>query len=94
MPRNAKSLKRNDGERKGILIAPLKLPRISVLKFLRFDFSYLRCDRWVGFGAVVRKNSTRALLGVNASTYLRPSCPVKREDRQKALLDPTARVPS
>ena len=29
MPRNSKSLKRNDRERKGILIAPLKLPRLS-----------------------------------------------------------------
>jgi hypothetical protein len=27
MQRNTKSLKRNDEERKGILIAPLKLPR-------------------------------------------------------------------
>jgi hypothetical protein len=53
MSRNAKLLKRNDGERKGILIAPLKLPRVSVLKFRRFDFSYLRSNRWVGFGAPI-----------------------------------------
>jgi hypothetical protein len=30
MQRNAKSLKRNNGERKGILIAPSKLPRFPL----------------------------------------------------------------
>jgi hypothetical protein len=43
---------------------------------------------------VVRKNSIRAVFEVNASTYLRSFCPVKREDQQNALLNPTARVPS
>jgi hypothetical protein len=36
MQRNAKPLKRNDGERKGILIGPSKLPRFSL--GLRFHF--------------------------------------------------------
>src|SRR5260370_32311916 len=40
MARSAKSLKRNDGERKGILIAPSKLPRFSsVVDILKLDFS-------------------------------------------------------
>jgi hypothetical protein len=50
---NAKSLKRNDGERKEILIAPLKLPRVSVQRFLRFNFSNLRSNRPVGFGVPI-----------------------------------------
>ncbi len=37
--RSAKPLKNNMRERKVILIAPLKLPRVSVPRFLQFDFS-------------------------------------------------------
>ncbi len=39
MRRNTKSLKRNDGERKGSLIAPSKLPRFSSIVDLKVDFS-------------------------------------------------------
>jgi hypothetical protein len=41
MQRNTKSLKRNDGERKGILIAPLMLPRsVEILAFgYRWNFN-------------------------------------------------------
>jgi hypothetical protein len=36
------------------------------------------------------QNSIRAVFDVNASTYLRLFCPVKRADQQNVLLNPTA----
>jgi Bacterial PH domain len=46
-------LKRNNEACKGILVAPLKLPRVSVPRFLPFNFAYLRSNRWVGFGVPI-----------------------------------------
>jgi hypothetical protein len=45
MQRNAKSLKWNERARKGILIAPSKLPRSSsVVDILKVDFSTIACN--------------------------------------------------
>src|SRR6266404_4447398 len=51
MRMNAKSLKRNKRARKGILIAPSKLPRFSsVVDILKVDFFYSLAATKVGFG--------------------------------------------
>jgi hypothetical protein len=53
--RNTKSLKRNDGERKGILIAPLMLPRFSrLLSSLSRQVSITVVKYKVGFGPKFR----------------------------------------
>ena len=52
---NPKSLKRNDEECTGILIAPSKLPRTSsIFEILTLNFSYPLPATDVGFGPKIR----------------------------------------
>ena len=54
MRRNIKALKRNDGERKGILIAPSKLPRFSLGVRFHSDLLHPQLAANVSFGAKIR----------------------------------------
>ncbi len=88
--RNAKSLKRNDGTREGILIAPSKLPRFSRSPgFLHCSFLPHRLEQEVGFGAKFRT----ARMASRLSLLMESSNPQAFLNRQLTTLLQLAQVP-